>query len=341
MSDAIKPALSSLAQGQAPSDEQLATAFAAILDGQATPAQIGAFLMGLEQVGVTGPMIAAGARALRSNMLGVAFDGPTMDVCGTGGDGSHTLSISTAVSFVLAGCGVTVAKHGNRAMSSRSGAADVLEALGVNLAMDGRTHVRALQEARISFFFAQAHHPAMRHVAGPRRELGVRTIFNLLGPLSNPAGAQRQLLGVFSADKVIPVAEALKALGATKAWVVHGDGGLDEVALSGPTQVAALKNGAISTFTVTPEEAGLAPSPLHAIQGGDAEFNAAALMALLEGAEGPYQDMVCLNAAAALIVAGIAADLKEGVVIARACLQAGKAKSALERLIAVSQGSAS
>lgn len=338
MSAALQPALAALARAEPPAPDALEAAFGAILAGEASPAQIGALLMGLEQTGLTAATIAAGARALRAAMTPTPFDGPTIDVCGTGGDGAHTLNISTAVAFVLAGCGLTVAKHGNRAMSSKSGAADVLEALGVRLDIPPETEARALREAGVAFLFAQAHHPAMRHVAGPRRELGFRTVFNLLGPLSNPAGARRQLVGVFAPDKLDPMADALSALGAEAAWVVHGDGGLDEIALSGPSAVSALEGGVRRSFTIAPQDAGLDPAPLSAVAGGDAAFNAAALRALLAGAPGAYRDMVVLNAAAGLIVAERASSLREGAALAGASIAEGRAGAALDRLIAVTTG---
>lgn len=340
MSAALQPALAALARAETLAPDALEAAFDAILVGEASPAQIGALLMGLEQTGLTAATIAAGARALRAAMTPTPFDGQTIDVCGTGGDGAHTLNISTAVAFVLAGCGLTVAKHGNRAMSSKSGAADVLEALGVRLDIPPEAEARALREAGVAFLFAQAHHPAMRHVAGPRRELGFRTVFNLLGPLSNPAGAKRQLVGVFAPDKLDPMAEALAALGAEAGWVVHGDGGLDEIALSGPSAVCALAGGVRRSFTIAPQDAGLEPAPLSAVAGGDAAFNAAALRALLAGAPGAYRDMVVLNAAAGLIVAGRASSLREGAALAAASIAEGRAGAALDRLIAVTTGAA-
>jgi anthranilate phosphoribosyltransferase len=340
MSDALKPILSVLRDGTRPEAGALDSAFETILKGQATPSQIGAFLMGLECVGIDAAMICAGARAMRANMVRVPVSVPCVDVCGTGGDGSHTLNISTAVSFVLAGCGLHVAKHGNRAMSSTSGAADVLEALSVNLAASPEVVGTAIDEIGVGFMFAQAHHPAMAHVAPSRRELGFRTIFNMLGPLSNPASASRQLVGVYSADKIVPMAEALKLLGCEAAWVVHGDGGLDELALSGPSQVAALKDGVIESFDVTPEDFGLSRAPLTALKGGDAIFNAKALRALLTGEHGPYRDSVCLNAAAALVAFGITSHMKDGVARAQDSLDSGRAAQALDGLIALTNGQA-
>lgn len=338
MSEAIRTALGILHLGMRPDQAALDAAFLAILEGQATSAQIGAFLMGIEQVGVDHRMIYAGAQAMRANMVRVPVSVDCVDVCGTGGDGSHTLNISTAVSFVLAGCGLHVAKHGNRAMSSTSGAADVLEALGVNLATSPETTGRAIEDIGVGFMFAQAHHPAMAHVGPARRELGFRTIFNLLGPLSNPAGAAKQLVGVFNKEKLAPMAEALRLLGSEAAWVVHGDGGLDEIALSGPTQVAALRNAAIEVFEITPEDAGLTRAPLSALKGGDAAYNAKALHSLLEGETGPYRDSVTLNAAAALVAFGKTDSLLDGVEMARDALASGRAKAALSGLVAITNG---
>jgi anthranilate phosphoribosyltransferase len=338
MSDALKNVLGILHLGMAPDETALDSAFQAILKGQATQAQIGAFLIGLEHVGVDSRMIYAGAKAMRAAMVTVPAIKPCVDVCGTGGDGSHTLNISTAVSFVLAGCGLNVAKHGNRAMSSTSGAADVLEALGVNLAASPETIGAAIDDVGVGFMFAQAHHPAMAHVGPARRELGFRTIFNMLGPLSNPAGASKQLVGVYSADKIVPMAEALRLLGCQAAWVVHGDGGLDEIALSGPTRVAALSNGAIETFEMTPEDAGLTRAPLTALKGGDAAYNAKALVSLLQGETGPYRDSVCLNAAAALVAFGATDSLPDGVAMAGDALASGRASAALAELVTITNG---
>ena len=280
-----------------------------------------------------GPTVQIGACALRAAMVKVPTQLDCVDVCGTGGDGAHTLNISTAVSFVLAGAGLKVAKHGNRAMSSKAGAADVLEALGVNLALTPEQEAATLERAGIVFLFAQTHHPAMREVAGPRRELGFRTIFNLLGPLSNPAAAGRQLVGVYAPDKLSIVAEALSALGCKSAWVVHGHGGLDEMSLSGPSQIAALHGGKITHLTVSPGDLGLAEAPLDQLRGGDAAFNAAALTALLDGQTGPYRDSVLLNAAAAMVAVEAEPDLRTGLARAQRALETGAARQALAGLI--------
>jgi anthranilate phosphoribosyltransferase len=338
--DALRPLLADLALGRRPEDAALAAAFAALMDGHATPAQIGALLMGLAPFAADAGVLVAGASAMRARMTPVRAPKGAVDVCGTGGDGAKTLNVSTAVSFVLAGCGVPVAKHGNRAMSSRSGAADVLEALGVDIAAPLDRVERALAEANLAFLFAQTLHPAMRHVAAPRRELGFRTVFNVLGPLSNPAGVRRQLVGVFDPSWLAPLAEALGRLGAEAAYVVHGAGGLDEVSLQGETEVAALSNGAVRRFTLTPDEFGLPFTSVAAIAGGAPEDNARALSLLLEDAKThpAYAAYVCANAGAALTVAGRSRTVREGVALACESLASGAAKAALDKLAAISRG---
>ncbi len=313
---------------------ELDAAFAAIMDGQAGGAEIKSFLMRTVAQMTDPQALAAGARALRARMIRVVAPNGAIDVCGTGGDGAHTLNISTAVAFVVAGCGVPVAKHGNRAMSSKSGAADVLEAIGVRLTGDGPTLERCLHEAGIAFLFAQNHHPAMRHVAGARRELGHRTIFNLLGPLSNPAGVRRQLIGVFSPEAVTPMAQALALLEAECAWIVHGAGGLDELSCEGPCQAAETKGGGVRTFEISPADAGIAHSANIEVLGGDAAHNADRLSELLGGRHevGAYENFVLLNAGAALVVAGRAALVADGVALARTALREGKALAALDTL---------
>jgi anthranilate phosphoribosyltransferase len=325
-----------LAAGETPSVADLDVAFGEIMDGAATDAQIGAFLASMTPHLKDPQALAAGARSLRARMTPVAAPDDAIDVCGTGGDGAHTLNISTAVALVLAGCGVPVAKHGNRAMSSSSGAADVLEALGVVLTGDRAVLERCLAEAKVAFLFAQNHHPAMRNVAAPRRELGFRTIFNLLGPLANPAGVRRQLVGVFASEYVTPVALALKLLGAERAWVVHGAGGLDELSCAGSNAVAVL-DGDVRALDASPADAGLAPTPTIGVRGGPAAENADALLALLDGrATGsPYESYVRLNASAALMVAGRASSLAEGAELAHAALRDGRARKALARLVAI------
>lgn len=273
-------------------------------------------------------------RSMRRHMRPVAGPAAAIDLCGTGGDGLGTLNISTAVSFVVAACGVSVAKHGNRSASSRSGAADVLEALGVKIGLEPDDAARVLEQTGMVFLFAQTHHPAMKHVGAARKQIGRRTIFNLLGPLANPAGVTHQLVGVFSADWLIPYAEALKALGSERAIIVHGRDGLDEMSISGPTDMVKLMGGRIVGKTVTPDDAGLVPAPLAAIRGGDAAHNAAALTRLLAGEAGAYRDIVLMNAAAALVVASAAKDLREGAAAAAQALDSGAARAKLDALIA-------
>ena len=315
--------------------DEIDAAFAEIMDGRALHEEIKRFLA-LTMPRMADPnWIAGGARSLRARMVRVRAPAGAIDVCGTGGDGAHTLNISTAVAFVVAGCGVPVAKHGNRAMSSKSGAADVLEALGVKLTADVTTLERCLREAGVAFLFAQNHHPAMRHVALARRELGTRTIFNLLGPLSNPAGVKRQLVGVFSTDFLEPVAQALNNLGCEKAWVVHGSGGLDELSAQhrDANNVAILERGAVTRVTAS-VDAAIHPE----IRGGSADENAEELRALLNGGGRPaHRDAVILNAAGALVVAGRAKDVPEAWPIADQSLASGAANAALEKLAAVTQ----
>jgi anthranilate phosphoribosyltransferase len=330
----MKALIAHVAGGSPLSQDQAEAAFDIIMSGNATPAQVGGFLMGLRVRGETVDEITGAARAMRAKALKVDVPANAMDNVGTGGDGTKTYNISTAASFVLAGAGVPVAKHGNRALSSRSGAADVLTHLGVNTDCDMALVKAAIDEVGICFFMAPRHHSAMRHVAGPRVELGTRTVFNLLGPLSNPGLVKTQLVGVFAKEWVVPMAETLGKLGSTRAWVVHGDG-LDEMTLTGTTTVASLENGTVETFDVTPEDAGLNRAPLDAVRGGDPEHNAAKLRDLLDGAPGAYRDIVLLNTAGALIVAGKAATLKDGVALAAETIDSGKARAKLDGLVEV------
>ena len=338
---ALKPILATVASGAALSEADAAAAFDILMSGAASPAQIGAFLMALRVRGETVEEITGAARVMRAKAFTIDAPDTAIDVCGTGGDGSGTWNISTAVAFVLAGAGVPVAKHGNRALSSRSGAADVLAALGVDIDADMTLVRRALWEARICFLMAPRHHGAMRHVGPARADLGTRTIFNLLGPLSNPAGARRQLVGVFAEHWVTPIAETLGRLGTDTAWVVHGSDGLDELTTTGPSAVAALANGSVKTFQVTPEDAGLPRVDPAALKGGDAETNAAALRGVLAGDAGPYRDIVVMNAAAALIVAQRAETLRDGAAQAAAAIDEGRARAALDALVAISTTPAS
>jgi len=326
--------LARVAAGERLSEEDAAAAFDAMMSGNATPSQMGGFLMALRVRGETVAEITGAARTMRAKALTVEAPPGAIDTVGTGGDNSGSFNISTAAAFVVAGCGVPVAKHGNRNFSSKSGSADILMALGVNIEADMSLVRRSIHEAGICFLMAPRHHSATRHVAPTRIELGTRTIFNLLGPISNPALVKRQLVGVFSPDWVKPIAEVLGKLGSDRAWVVHGDG-MDEITTAGTTQVAALENGRVTTFTVSPEDAGLPRARLEALKGGEPAENAARLMALLEGETGPLRDVVLLNAAAALIVAGKAADLRAGVERAAQSIREGGARQALAKLVAI------
>jgi anthranilate phosphoribosyltransferase len=301
------------------------------MSGEAAPAQIAGLLMAMRVRGETVAELTGAVRAMRARMTSIDAPEDAIDVCGTGGDNAGTLNISTAVTFVLAGAGVPVAKHGNRALSSRTGGADVLAALGIDVDVPIARLPDILRAAGCAFLFAPRHHAALRHAAGPRVELGTRTIFNLLGPLANPGRVRRQLTGVFDPVWARPMAETLARLGSDAAWIVHGQG-LDELTVAGENQVVALSNGSVSCFTVRPDDAGLAAAPVEAIRGGDAALNAASLLALLQGAAGPYRDTVLLNAAAGLIVANRAADLRDGVRIAARALDSGAALAALEML---------
>jgi anthranilate phosphoribosyltransferase len=330
----FKSVLIRLAAGERLSENDSAAAFDVMMSGNATPSQMGAFLMALRLRGETVEEITGAARTMRAKALPISAPPGAIDTVGTGGDGAGTFNISTAAAIVVAGAGVPVAKHGNRNFSSKPGAADILQALGVNLDAGVGAVQRAMHEANIGFLMAPKYHSAMRHVGPTRVELGTRTIFNLLGPISNPAGAKRQLVGVFAAAWVKPVAEVLAKLGSERAWVVHGEG-LDELTTCGTSVVAELNHGKVETFEVTPDMAGLKPAKLDELRGGDPAANAAMLHKLLDGAEGPIRDIVLLNAAAALIVAGKAKDLKEGVAIGAKSIASGAAKQSLVKLVAI------
>jgi anthranilate phosphoribosyltransferase len=317
------------------SESQAEEVFDVIMSGDATPAQIGGLLMALRVRGETVAEITGAARIMRAKALRIEAPAGAIDTCGTGGDGSGTFNISTAAAFVIAGAGVPVAKHGNRALSSKSGSADVLTALGVKIDADMALVKESLATNDLGFLMAPRHHNAMRHVAGPRVELGTRTIFNLLGPLANPAGTKRQVVGVFAAQWVEPMAEVLGRLGAERAWVVHGSDGLDELTVTGPSVVAEWKDGKVHSFEVRPEDAGLARGAAADLKGGDATFNAAALRRVLGGETGAYRDIVVLNAAAALVVADKAGDLREGATLAATAIDTGKATAVLDRLVAI------
>ncbi len=331
MASNLRPVLARLAAGETLSAPDAEDAFGIIMSGEATPAQIAGLLMAMRVRGETVAELTGAVQAMRARMLGVEAPPDAIDVCGTGGDAAGTLNVSTAVTFVLAGIGVPVAKHGNRALSSRTGGADVLTALGVNVEVPLERLPGVLRAAGCAFLFAPRHHAALRHAAGPRVELGTRTIFNLLGPLANPARVKRQLTGVFDVKWARPMAEALAALGTERCWIVHGEG-LDELTVAGENHVVELRDGVVRSFMITPEEAGLPRAPVTAIRGGEAAVNAAALGAVLRGAAGPYRDTVLLNAAAALIVAGRVEDLRAGVALAASAIDGGAALAALETL---------
>jgi anthranilate phosphoribosyltransferase len=336
MADDFKALIAKVATGANLSREEAAAAFDRMMSGEATPSQMGGLLMALRVRGETVDEITGAVTTMRAKMLGVKAPPGAVDVVGTGGDASGSFNISTCAAFIVAGAGVPVAKHGNRALSSKAGAADVLQALGVRIEMDPSQVGICIRDAGIGFMFAPAHHPAMKNVGPTRVELGTRTIFNLLGPLSNPASVKRQMIGTFSKHWLEPMVQVLKNLGSESIWVVHGSDGLDEITTSGPTYVAALENGKIRTFEVTPEDAGLSRSKPEALRGGDADFNAKALLDVLKGKPGPFRDVAIFNAAAALIVAGKAKDLKQGAALAAKSIESGEAEGRLDRLIAVS-----
>jgi len=334
----FKSLIGKVAAGNPLTREEAERAFDVMMSGEATPSQMGGFLMALRVRGETVDEIAGAVATMRAKVLPVEAPADAIDVVGTGGDAVGTYNISTTTAFVVAGAGVPVAKHGNRALSSKSGAADVLTALGVKIDLAPDMVARCIREAGIGFMFAPAHHSAMKHVGPTRVELGTRTIFNILGPLANPAGVKRMLLGVFSPQWVEPIAAALRDLGAESAWVVHGAGGVDEMSLAGATKVAALRNGTITHFDLTPAEVGLDAAPLEAIKGGDAARNAEALREVLAGGRGPYRDTVLLNAGAALVVAGRAGDIHQGIRLATFSIDQGHARAHLDRLVSVSNG---
>jgi anthranilate phosphoribosyltransferase len=335
--DGFKPFVGRAASGPL-SRQEAAAAFDMLLSGEATPSQIGGFLMALRVRGETPDEIAGAVCAMRAKMTPVEAPDDAIDIVGTGGDASGSYNVSTAAALIVAGAGVRVAKHGNRALTSRSGAADVLLALGVKIDLPPDAIARCIAEAKIGFMFAPAHHGAMKHVGPTRVELGTRTIFNLLGPCSNPAGVRRQLLGVFSAQWLEPLVEVLASLGSTRVIAVHGSDGLDEITTTGPTAAVSLDDGVVTRSTVTPEEVGLPRAAPEDLRGGDGEANAKALRQVLAGAKTAYRDIAVLNAAAALMVADRAATLQEGVAIATHSIDHGRAEAALERLIAVSNG---
>lgn len=335
----VKGVLQAVAAGQRFSPQAMADAVDA-LTADGTPAQMAAFLMGLRVRGETVDEIAGAARAMREKMSAISVSPEAIDIVGTGGDGHGTFNVSTGAALVAAGAGLKVAKHGNRSVSSLSGASDVLSALGVKLDCAAALIVRAVEDAGVGFLWAPQHHPAFKAWGAARAELGVRTLFNLLGPICNPANVRRHVIGVFAPEWVSPIAEVLRALGSERAWVVHGHDGLDELSTTGPSIVSCLDQGKITTFEVTPEEAGLTRVSLAELKGGDAAHNARALKDLLGGGKGPYRDIVLLNAAAALVVAGRASSLIEGVALGEESIGSGRAAAALDTLIAISQAPA-
>lgn len=329
-----KVLLGSIAGGRTLSEDEVFEGLDRMTAGEATPAQMGAFLMGLRVRGETVDELTGAARLLRARMLPVIAPDDAVDIVGTGGDGLKTYNVSTCAAFVAAGAGLTIAKHGNRSVSSLSGASDVLTALGVKIDLSPGEITAAIDEAGVGFLWAPMHHPAMKVWAPIRAELGLRTLFNLMGPLCNPANVTRQVVGVFAAGWVEPIAEVLRKLGSRHAWVVHGRDGLDEISTTAPTLVAELKNGTIRTFEVTPEDAGVARATIEDLRGGDAAANATALRAVLAGQHGAYRDIVVMNAGAALVVGGKAATLRDGAALSAAAIDNGAARAALDKLVA-------
>ena len=334
--DTLKAIIGKVSTGATLSVEEMQSALEIMMSGVATHAQMGAFLMALRVRGETVEEITGAAKLMREKMLKVTAPPGAVDIVGTGGDGHGTFNVSTCASLVAAGAGLQIAKHGNRSVSSISGASDVLTALGVKVDLPPEAVAREIAEAGVGFMWAPLHHSALKHWAPIRGELAIRTIFNLLGPICNPAGVKRQIVGVFSWHWVEPIAHVLKNLGAEHVWVVHGHDGLDEITTTGSTDVAELKDGKVTVFEVTPADAGLAPAKLSDLKGGDAEFNAQAIRDVLAGKKGPFRDIVLLNTAAALIVGAKAANLTDGVALAAHAIEGGAAAKALERLVAVS-----
>jgi len=334
--ESFKPLIAKVAAGAALTRAEAVTAFDSMLSGEVTPSQMGGFLMALRVRGESVDEITGAVEAMRGKMTTVKAPAGAIDIVGTGGDGSGSYNVSTLAAIITAACGVPVAKHGNRAASSRSGAADTLAALGVKIGLSPEGVERCIREAGIGFMMAPSHHAAMRNVGPTRVELGTRTIFNLLGPLSNPAGVKRQLVGVYSAAWLAPIAEVLRNLGSERVWVTHGADGLDEITTTGPTKVVELKDGAIRAFDVTPEEAGLPRAEPSALKGGEPAENAKALAKVLDGAAGAFRDIGLITSAAALVIAGKAASLKDGVAQGDLAIRTGAARRVLDRLITAS-----
>jgi anthranilate phosphoribosyltransferase len=336
----LKLLMQKVATGASLTEDEIADAFETMMSGVASPVQMAAFLMALRVRGETIPEITGASRLMRARMLPVEAPPEAVDIVGTGGDGHNTFNVSTCAAIVAAGAGVPVAKHGNRAVSSLSGASDVLAALGVKIDLQPVAITRSIAKSGVGFMWAPLHHPAMKAWAPARSELGVRTILNLLGPLANPAGVKRQVVGVFNAAWTEPIAEVLNNLGSVHAWVVHGSDGLDEITTTGPTRVTELKEGKIHTFEVRPSDAGLPPATLEDLKGGDATVNAAAIRELLGGEQGAFRDIVVLNAGAALLVGGKAANLREGAERAARAIDDGSAARALDQLVAATNEAA-
>ncbi len=333
----IREAIQALVSGKSLTMDEASQVMNEIMEGQVTPAQFGAFVTALRIKGETVEEIAGLAKVMRAKAIPVTVSGPVVDTCGTGGDGSSTFNISTTAAFVVAGAGLKVAKHGNRAMSSHCGSADVLEALGVKLELTAAQVQKCLEEVGFGFMFAQVFHPAMKYAGAPRREIGIRTVFNILGPLTNPAGARAQVLGVADGTLLEKMASVLKSLGSQHALVVHGEDGLDEITLTGKTQVCELNKGSIRSYSISPEEFGFSRTSPDSLKGGTAEENAAILRSVLGGEHGPRRDVVLMNAAAALMAGDRVTSLQEGIDLAREALDSGRALSKLEQFIAVSQ----
>lgn len=334
--DAFKPIIAKVATGASLTRQEAEDAFDRMLSGGSTQAQAGAFLMALRVRGETVDEITGAVAAMRAKMLRVETTKDAIDIVGTGGDNSGSYNVSTLAALITAACGVPVAKHGNRALSSRSGAADVLTSLGVKVGLEPEGVARCIEKAGVGFMFAPSHHAAMKHVGPVRVELGTRTIFNILGPLSNPAGVTRQVVGAFSSHLLAPMAETLGALGSSKVWAVHGADGLDEITTTTETEIVELKNGTLRRFTLKPEDAGLSRAKPEALKGGDADVNAKALSEVLDGAKTAYRDIAILNSAAALVVADKAENIKDGVAIASKAIDSGATKDVLARLVAAS-----
>lgn len=336
---ALNSAIQAIARGLPLEERMLEGAFDTLLSGEAAPEEVGAFLAGLTVRGETANELTAGARIMRRHARRVSVDGPLLDTCGTGGLPWKSLNTSTASAIVIAASGGRVAKHGNRSVPPKTGSADVLEALGLQLELSDTAFRACLDQAGVGFLFARSYHSAMRHVAPIRQKLGIRTIFNLLGPLSNPAGAEYSVLGVYDRQWVAPMAEALKALGTRRAWVVHGLAGIDEISISGPTEVCEVTPESVRHFQLTPSDAGLPVHPISAIEGGAPEENAAAIRDLLDGREGPFRDIVLFNAAAGLLVSGLVPDLPAGVARAAQAIDSGAARETLDKLVRTSRES--